>query len=1718
MDLEAKNAWWSELKQNGMLISPTVLDEFLPDGPIKDDGFEFRYNKLRDAYTKFQAWSREHKDGEQNGLYRWIDAVLESFLGYNPPWWKKEQDIPDRFRITSITHDVLRPNRVLFNHGMEKAPKFVLRIDKESQRLGIGRSRVEHARLLEILRGSNHPVGILTNGHQFRLVYAGIDYDCWVEWEAERWFEDEMGLEQLIGFLSLCGPNGTEKQERIDYPLNQAIIDSRSRQGELSQVMGEQTRLAVEELLSALDRAARANPEVMEILKKDPITGKPLTDTEQLEALYHGAIRLVMRIVVLFFSEARELMPRSSEMYHGSYGVEGLFAQLKITAAEEGVDDLEGRHHSWPRLLALFRLVHEGCAFSDLPIPNYGGTLFRRGDPKSQDPILRTLAIFEDPRIEINDATVLQVLRLLKIGKVKAKKGRSYQWVSGPVDFSDLRTEYIGMMYEGLLDYTLRKVPPEQEAVIFLNMGQQPALPFSLLKSMDDKALKDLLSKLIKEKAGSIEGKDEDDEGEKGEVVTGEEGKEENHPDEEEPSGETSEDEEPQDAELADNLPYDERNHEIIEWAKLVVELAGLSKKLKGKKYSVETIEREKEKAAQRIILKIIGPGEMYLIRASGTRKGSGTFYTKPQLAVPTVYRTLEPLVYNVTQNGTDRKLVPKKPEEILGLKVCDPAMGSGSFLVASLRYMSDVLYESLWYHKLIKDCGNETVITLPFGITAEGKIREDLIPCRTSDARFELMAKAKLKRYVVERCIYGVDINPLAVELAKLALWVETMDRELPFTFLNHKLKVGNSLVGCWFDRFQEYPVMAWMREGGDKDHKGIHYEKGTWSKAIKKTLDERVKPELVRIIQGQTRIDEWEFKDEKKVMAIHDRAVSLFEELHNIPIHGDGYAEREEFYRDRILKDPEINRLNDAFDAWCAIWFWPGDELVDNSNAPTPERFYNPTTEFIEKVKSLASKYKFLHWELEFPEVFVSGKGGFDAIVGNPPWEISKPNSKEFFTLHDPIYRTYGKQEALTHQSALFMSHEWIEKEWIHYCSYFKAMSNWTKNSAFPFGDSDDEVLGGNSLPLVRGKENLKVHLRWRGSRIKRVGYADLLHPFRYQGSADINTYKMFLELAHTLSRTNGRFGIIVPSGIYIDNGTMTLRELFINKCKWEWLFGFENRKKVFEIDSRFKFCPIIIEKGGTTGAILTAFMRHDLSDWANPWPIVIPYSKEQIYRFCPKSKAILEIRTKRNLEVLEKIYKNSVLLGDQGPNGWQIQFVREFDMTNDSPLFPPRLWWEEKGYKPDQYGRWLPPEGKKPELIYKGKEIGPPGDVALPLYQGVMIWQYDFAFNKYIEGSGTQSVWEELDWSTKSIQSQYLMPISTMINIRPNANKPKFVMRNISSPTNQRTLISTILPGYPCGNKVSRLHEPSHFIHSDFFLLTNLNSYCLDFVLREKFAISGGGGSLVFSTIEDLPLLIKGQKKIIEFSMRLSIPNIAFSTLWYYFSQKEKPRKSWRLHWAITLHERLRLQCILDAVVAELYGLDYANLALILRDCAWPVDKIRALQQGLDPKGFWRVAKNIDPELRHSVLTLRAFADLKTIIEKCGGDQDAGITEFCEANDGEGWMIPERISFIQREDGMIEFDTSDSKSYEVRSRMGERFLPWQLEGTPEESWKECEMHARNILGEEAYEEFIKNIGDNSDNLKRESNVKSLLIKAEKQSKKQIKNNGNQKDLFQF
>ncbi len=367
---------------------------------------------------------------------------------------------------------------------------------------------------------------------------------------------------------------------------------------------------------------------------------------------------------------------------------------------------------------------------------------------------------------------------------------------------------------------------------------------------------------------------------------------------------------------------------------------------------------------------------------------------------------------------------------------------------------------------------------------------------------------------------------------------------------------------------------------------------------------------------------------------------------------------------------------------------------------------------------------------------------------------------------------------------------------------------------------------------------------------------------------------------------------------------------------------------------------------------------------------------------------------------------------------------------------------------------------------------------GEVALPLYEGRMIGQFDFSKKGWVRGKGRSAVWRDIPWDAKVIEPQYLMAADDFFKAALSRDDEAAAFRGlkigfmaIGSATNSRSMFCAHVFDSPCGNAVPVI-QTMRGHGCGLALMATLNSYSYDYALRARL----GGINLNYFVIEETPVLGPiGWQDIpsaVLKAVNLGWPHLRYSSEWLRLRRllSAVTWRSWKTIWALTFHERLRLRCLLDAVVAELYGLDWDDLAWILRDCDHPIERMRdnSLTRALDPKGFWRVDKEQDPELRHTVLTLAAFHDLKAMIATHGGNREKGIEAFCTQHDGDGWMLPETLRL---DDLGLGHDRRAKEPQPVRARLGDRFLPWQLEQSVEDSWAECERHARNILGDAGF-----------------------------------------------
>lgn len=536
----------------------------------------------------------------------------------------------------------------------------------------------------------------------------------------------------------------------------------------------------------------------------------------------------------------------------------------------------------------------------------------------------------------------------------------------------------------------------------------------------------------------------------------------------------------------------------------------------------------------------------------------------------------------------------------------------------------------------------------------------------------------------------------------------------------------------------------------------------------------------------------------------------------------------------------------------------------------------------------------------------------------------------------------------------------------------------------------------------------------------------------------------------------------GMIVPSGIYTDKGTTHLRELFLDHCDWQWLFCFENRDSIFDIHRSFKFCPLIVKKGGTTKAIRAAFMHRNVDDWALADRHVLAYPRERVLEFSPSSRAILEIRGEKDLLVLQKVYSHGVLLGDQSARGWGVAYATEFHMTSDSKLFAPRARWESQGFIQDEYGHWLkgawrPHSGesnilnREPGQVLsrdgaKSLQVNEIEATALPLMQGVAIWQFDTCAKEYLSGANHRAKWTAGAFSECRLPSpQFLMDATEYARSAKAVCGSNFVFRAVQNAANQRTFIASLSPRCPTGNSLAIL-QVGRWRNE---LIARCNAFLSDYALRPRMSQA----NLNWFVVAEMPVLSIQDPKIEKF-ISSAVKALLFIGKTHAGEWTERAATSWRRSWAVTPHERVRVRAMLDAVIASSMGLDLQDYKWVLREVDYPAALLadRRFCDDLDTKGFWRVHRESDPELRHTVLSLLAFSELERL----------GIDEFLVQNDGDGWLVPETVRLS---DYGLRHDSRAKLHQPVASRLGPRFHVWQLEEDVERSWAECAAHAELI-----------------------------------------------------
>ena len=648
------------------------------------------------------------------------------------------------------------------------------------------------------------------------------------------------------------------------------------------------------------------------------------------------------------------------------------------------------------------------------------------------------------------------------------------------------------------------------------------------------------------------------------------------------------------------------------------------------------------------------------------------------------------------------------------------------------------------------------------------------------------------------------MDINPLAVELARVSLWVETLDPDLPFSFLDHKIKVGNSLVGCWLDRVEDYPLKAWEREGGDGKNGERTGRIETLLKGERggnrRSGDGIITREMKDLIEGGVRHQPPLFPDmhvtTDKVVA---EARIHYEALHDLPAHTTP-DERERLYRETVVGSPTVQQLRRAMNERCSVWFWPTDE-ESLQCVPTPLTFHRHEPEKDAIIEKIAAELKFFHWELEFPDVFSFDQWGFDATVGNPPWGQVENKTLEYFSDFDPLFRTYRDTKAKAIIVQLFESDAHIELGWKSRCSQFASFTNWIRSAEDPY-----------DMPFA----DSSVRSKWKQLREEHNRKFNTTRLFSLQGTGKLDSYKLFIELFLTLASGSGHCGVIVPSGLYSDKGTTFLRKHVLDKLTWDWLYGFWNKQYIFKIDYHLKFCVAIMRKESRSVPTRTAFLIQDVEAWESLTGGTLAYDKQLVSELSPRQFTFVEVRGERELDVLRQVYDVSVPVSERHPSFGTTSYTQG-DFNMKSGLFKPLDLWESEGYTNDAFGIWR--HARK---------------ATYPFYIGKNIEHHDFAANSWLSGKGRSATWVQVPCDSKIARPAYLMPED---NWSPDWTRLRLFVREGCNVLNARSFVFALAPDFPCGHLIVILDNTQCSLVATLVMQSVCGSLAFDWTFRRR-----------------------------------------------------------------------------------------------------------------------------------------------------------------------------------------------------------------------------------------------------------------------------------------
>lgn len=889
--------WLSLIERSGPFVVPAVLEEIYPQGLEKIE--TPRRQRLRAAYDEWRD-AVDEDDPDMLELHEvWIRMVIQEALEY------EDEILVPRERLDG---------KIVYRapeHGAEITPDFAVRADGGEARLliavyppetdlgkSLGGDRWTASpteRMTLLCRASGIRVGLVTNGEEWMLVNAPVGSTSGqASWFARLWWLEPVTFKAFVSLLGVRRCFGP-----ADESLDQLLERSIAFQEEVTDTLGEQVRRAVEVLIQALGRADQDR------------NGELLKDVRPAE-LYEAGLTVMMRLVFILCAEERGLLLLGDPVYDQHYAISTLRSRLRENESHHGPEVLERRHDAWTRMLAVFRAVYGGVEHETLRMPALGGSLFDPDRFPFLEGRMKGTSWREEPAfpLPIDNRTVLLLLTALQV--LEQRGGAQL------LSYRALDVEQIGHVYEGLLEYTVAKLPETTVGLIGSQKIRHPSKGLDELESLHAKGLETAAQHLVD--------------------ITG--------------RSKTA---------IMNSL---ERGGGDAALIALIHACSG-----------DEALARRLLPFAELIRTDSWGSPLIYrdgsfAVIPGADRRDTGTHYTPRSLTESIVEIALKPIVYTGPAEGEpSEKWELKTAAELLDSKICDPAMGSGAFLVQVCRFLAEHLVEA-WNRE--EDAGR--IVTID-GVVLDKTGGEESLP-ESLDDRL-LIAK----RLVAERCLYGVDLNPLAVELAKLSIWLVTLAKGRPFGFLDHNLRCGDSLLGI--HRLEQLTKLRFDSDGGP-------YQQRIFGQSIKEAVE--------KAIELRKRLREVPIRDIRDVEAM----AHLDEESRKV-LEGPSLI-ADAFIREVFRSNGKTNEVEAAADliAIKADRLFKSDENTRNELCQSAEAALSADLPAGHPIR------KPFHWPLEFAEVFSRDNPGFNGIVGNPPFLGGKRISSILGTTYNAYLST--------------------------------------------------------------------------------------------------------------------------------------------------------------------------------------------------------------------------------------------------------------------------------------------------------------------------------------------------------------------------------------------------------------------------------------------------------------------------------------------------------------------------------------------------------------------------------------------------------------------------------------------------------------------------------------------------------------------------------------